>query len=69
MQTIIKLHCADDGAPILINTNRIEAVYYDNEERETAIDFSGRTWFVKETIEEIEAIIKEKAIINEKYGM
>ena len=59
MQTIIKLHGTEDGGkPMLINTNKIEAVYFDDEEQETAVDLSGRTWFVRETVEEIEAKIK-----------
>lgn len=53
----IKLHDRD-GYVVLFNVELIAAIYYDEEEKTTAIDYgSSETFYIKEKVGEIETIL------------
>lgn len=59
MQKFIKLHDRDNY-PVIFNIDSVHAIYFDEEEKTTAIDYgAGETFFVKENIEEVEYLLKK----------
>lgn len=60
MKDFIIVHDLDNMS-MLINIHKITCIYWDEEENSFAIDIDHSTFYVKETVEEIESKIR--------YGM
>ncbi len=57
MPKFIKLHDYDNNS-VIFNIDSIHAIYIDEKENITAIDYgTDETFFVKETVEEIESLL------------
>ena len=53
----IKLHDRDNYT-VIFNIESIAAIYYDEEQQTTAIDYgAGETFYIKEKVEEIESAL------------
>lgn len=59
MAKFIELHDRN-GSLVIFNVESIHAIYFDEEENTTAIDYGFKeTFFIKEPVEQVEVLVTE----------
>ena len=59
MAKFVELH-GRDGGLVVFNVESVHAIYFDEEENATAIDYGFKeTFFIKEPVEQVEVLITE----------